>query len=179
MRCGRVVPGGAVYLRGIHDAARLETHGENLPADVSHIRHGRAAGAYRQRRGPMASGGSDAAAAAGSGHAPWSSLYGADFYRGILLRRLAESPGYLSLGLYRPPQQHQRSDPSGLCAPVDSHRSPVRAAQQKTAPLTLFCLAIPYEDGIMYTKAISSAADDRYPEGAVLARATAGIWKMP
>ena len=35
--------------------------------------------------------------------------------------------------------------------PVVSHRTPVRAAQQKTTPLTLFCLAIPYENGIMYT----------------------------
>lgn len=114
-----MVSGGDVYLHGIRHGPGLAAYGADLPADVSHLWHGGTAGPHRAM-GRLLGG-----RRPGPGHgpvcAPRDAVYGADLYGGIRIRRLAESPGHLPLGLLWPPVQYQRADPPGLRAPLVCH----------------------------------------------------------
>ena len=105
-----MVSGGDFYLHRLDRGRRLETDGANLSFDVSDLRNGSAAGAYRKDNGPVGPrwkpGTRHGTEFDGSGYAPRYSVHGADFCGRICVRILAAPERNMSLGLYWPPFQY-------------------------------------------------------------------------
>lgn len=96
-----MVSGGDFYLHRLDSGRRLETDGANLSFDVSDLRNGSAAGAYRKDNGPVGPrwkpGTRHGTEFDGSGYAPRYSVHGADFCGRICVRILAAPERNMSL----------------------------------------------------------------------------------